>query len=196
MDSVDFVPHHKVVLLGNSGCGKTSIICRYISDVFAKDTKPTVGGNHQRKRVSLDGKTVDLFIWDTAGQERFQALMPLYARSSQCAIITTAINEMSSFRSVDQWIELVKTSCTPLPPIILAVNKMDDSEHAAMTIDEINSQFRDKVQGIFFVSALSGENIEQLFSFVAVEAIKFSLTLAPIEGPNIEENEKNDSICC
>ena len=193
-DTTDFVPHHKVVLLGNSGCGKTSIICRYVSNSFTRETKSTVGGNHQKKRVQLDDGPVDLFIWDTAGQERFQALMPLYARSSDLGIITVSVTDKSSFDSVDQWIELVGNACSPVPPLVLAVNKMDDFEHASYTVDEINNMYKDKFKGIFFVSALSGENIEQLFEFVALEAVNFAKEITPPPEQPAETQGKKK--CC
>ena len=195
-ETTDFVPHHKVVLLGNSGCGKTSIICRYVTNSFTRETKSTVGGNHQKKRVQLEDGAVDLFIWDTAGQERFQALMPLYARSSDLGIITVSITDKASFESVDQWIELVTNACSPVPPLVLAVNKTDDFEHAVYTVDEINNQFKDKFKGIFFVSALSGENIDQLFEFAAVEAVNFSKeNQPPPEQPQVQKDSKEKKCC-
>lgn len=191
----DFVPHHKVVLLGNSGTGKTSIICRYVSNSFTHETKSTVGGNHQKKRVQLETGPVDLFIWDTAGQERFQALMPLYARSSDLAIITASITDEVSFSSIEQWIELVKNACSPLPPLVLAVNKIDDFDHSCATVDEINRRYKDKFSGIFFISALSGENIEQLFEFVAFEADNFAKSNMP-ETPEQPVEVKEKKGCC
>jgi len=196
MDTIDFLPHYKVVLLGNSGCGKTSIICRYVSDQFATETKATVGGNHQRKRVILENGPVDLFIWDTAGQERFQALMPLYARSSDCAVVTVSINDSGSFQAIDQWVELIKSACSPIPPIVLAVNKMDDFEHCAMTIEEVSNTYRNKFKGIFFISALSGENVDQLFSFVALEAMRFSNVNTQVESIKEVAPTAKGSNCC
>lgn len=196
-EGLDFVPHHKIVLLGNSGCGKTSIIYRYVSDSFTLETKSTVGGNHQKKRVQLESGPVDLFIWDTAGQERFQALMPLYARSSDLAIITASITDKSSFDALNQWADLVRGACTPCPPLVLAVNKMDDYERATMTTDEINEQFRDKFKAIFFVSALSGENIDQLFDYVACEANTFSKQNTPATPEvTVQPTKNKDRGCC
>ena len=167
------IPHYKVVVLGNSGAGKTSIILRWISDQFARESKPTIGSNHQRKRVDLPEGPVDLFVWDTAGQEQFQALMPLYARSSALAIITASIVDEESFQAIPKWIETVNNSCDPCPPLLLAVNKIDLTENALYTTEEIQEKYGEQFCGIFFVSALSGENIDNLFSSAALEASKF-----------------------
>ena len=123
--------------------------------------------------------------------------MPLYARSSDLAIITASITDKHSFDALDQWIELVQNACTPCPPLVLAVNKMDDYERATMTSDEINDLFKDKFRAIFFVSALSGENIDQLFNFVALEANVFSKQNAPAQPEvNVEEKPKSERHCC
>ena len=194
--SEDFVPHHKIVLLGNSGCGKTSIINRYVSEAFNLELKSTVGGNHQKKRIQMGGKPVDLFIWDTAGQERFQALMPLYARSSDGAIIVASITDNSSFDSLGQWCELVKEACTPTPPLILCVNKIDDAEHALVSTEDILKKYAGKFKATYFVSALTGESISELFECVAIAASEYaSKNTQQHEAPKQAKQTKEGSCC-
>lgn len=189
------IPHYKVVVLGNSGTGKTSIILRWISSQFTRESKPTIGSNHQRKRVPTPSGPVDLFVWDTAGQEQFQALMPLYARSSSLAIITCSIIDEQSFEAIPRWIETVKNSCDPCPPLLLAVNKIDIQENGFYTAEQIHEKYDEEFAGVFFVSALSGENIETLFSSAASEALRFG---NPNEPKPVEEkkDEKEKNGCC
>jgi small GTP-binding protein len=105
------VPHYKVVILGNSGCGKTALIHRWMFDAFPQPSKPTIGSNHHRRRITLEnGNPADLYVWDTAGQEQFQSLMPLYARSSSLAIVSAAINDEASFDSIPKWVDTITTS--------------------------------------------------------------------------------------
>ncbi|EAY10951.1 Ras-related protein, putative [Trichomonas vaginalis G3] len=72
----------KIVLLGNSGVGKTSIINKWINGTFDYDAKPTIGADHQTKTVTIRDNTVNAFIFDTAGGEQFQSLTPAYIRNS------------------------------------------------------------------------------------------------------------------
>ena len=193
MERENQIPHYKVVVLGNSGAGKTSIILRWISDQFARESKPTIGSNHQRKRVELQDGPVDLFVWDTAGQEQFQALMPLYARSSALAIVTAAIVDEESFQAIPKWIDTVNNSCDPCPPMILAINKIDLTENVLYTEEEIQEKYGKMFSGIFFVSALSGENIENLFSSAAVEASKFGKKSQDVAPPKVADQGRS---CC
>jgi small GTP-binding protein len=187
------IPHYKVVVLGNSGAGKTSIILRWISDQFSKSSKPTIGSNHQRKRVELSDGPADLFIWDTAGQEQFQALMPLYTRSSSLAIITASIVDEESFQAIPRWIETVISACDPCPPLLLAVNKIDLTENALYSHEEIIDKYGSQFAGVFFISALSGENIENLFSAAANEAARYGKRNQEAPLPPVS---KNKSSCC
>jgi small GTP-binding protein len=180
------IPHFKVVILGNTGCGKTAIIQRWISNTFTENSKPTIGSNHQRKRVVLDGfGPVDLYVWDTAGQEQFQSLMPLYVRSSSLAICTASIDDVLSFQALPQWIATIRSSCDQPPPMVLAVNKMDLAENAVLTQDEIQERYGSNFRATFFVSALTGECIDQLFTSAALEAGRFSAKVPEVKTTEV-----------
>jgi small GTP-binding protein len=186
----------KVVVVGNSGCGKTAIITRWVLDSFAPLTKPTIGSNHERKRVTLPGSSlVDLCVWDTAGQEQFHSLMPLYARSAALAIVVAAITDESSFESIPMWIDSITAACTPRPPLLLAVNKMDLCDREQSKINQIHANWNASFGSIFFVSALTGESVGDLFEVGALEASKFvaSNLRAP---PKPAKLEKQQPGCC
>ena len=190
-------PACKIVLLGNSGVGKTSIVTRWTSGQWQSSIKPTIGANHQRKKVEVSGKEVDLFLWDTAGQEQFQALTPLYARSAAAAIIVTAINDISSFDSLQTWIDLVNNSCDSMPPIILAINKIDVTENIVFTHDEIEEKYHSKFDGIFFVSAITGEELDNLFMHAAFQGYNFTQNLsAQTKVTSLAVEKTNSNGCC
>jgi small GTP-binding protein len=121
----------------------------------------------------LDGQGIDLVLWDTAGQEQFQALTPLYARSSAVAIFVASITDPRSFTGLDSWIRLLVSANRDPPPMVLAVNKVDLKDKAPMAIDKIDSQFRPRFAGLFFVSALTNEEVDNLFTFAAQAAVAF-----------------------
>jgi small GTP-binding protein len=164
----------KAVLLGDSGVGKTSLATRWTTGTYSPSSKTTLGANHHRRRLTLEGEDVDLFLWDTAGQEQFQALTPLYARSAAVAILTTSILDPQSFRSIDQWISVLQSGADDLPPLVLAVNKIDRRESGFMTADEIQREYSKRFEGVFLVSALSNEEVDNLFMFAAIAGFRFT----------------------
>jgi small GTP-binding protein len=191
----------KVVLLGDSGVGKTSLITRWTTGAFSKGTNPTVGANHQRKRLAIEGREVDLFLWDTAGQEQFQALTPLYARCAAVAILTTSIVETASFVNIDRWIDLLCSASDELPPIVLAVNKVDlrgSPGSAQKSADDIQREYQKRFAGIFFVSAFTGEEVENMFMFAALEGYKFTqASTAEVQRSVLtERKDPKSSDCC
>jgi small GTP-binding protein len=188
------IPRFKIVVLGNSGVGKTSLIQRWVSDSFSAQTKQTIGSNHQRKRVDIEPSgQADLYIWDTAGQERFHALTPLYTRSSDMAVLTAAVNDPSSFEQIAYWIDLITASCDVTPPIVLAVNKIDVGDDRR---DEIHQGYGAQFRSIFFVSAKTGENCDALIQFVGNEAANFNRNQKQMIASNAKEvSERNDQCC-
>jgi small GTP-binding protein len=165
----------KIVILGNAGSGKTSLVYRWTSAAFLTNPTPTMGTSHQLRRMELEsGESVDLYIWDTAGQERFHSLMPLYTRACDLAIITTAVNDQVSFESIPKWIEMVTFASEVRPPMVLAVNKMDLAESSERAMDDVHTEHGKEFGTIFFVSAKTGENCEPLIHFIAKEAAEFN----------------------
>lgn len=188
-------PSIKVVLLGNTGVGKTSIVHRWTTGCWDPLIKPTIGANHQRKTVQLDKQDVEIYLWDTAGQERFHALTPLYARSSYCAIIMTSINDRGSFESINTWKELLQTSCERYPPCILSVNKIDLEDSIGADRNKIDQEYSDQFDCVMYVSALSGEGIDNLFIYAAQIGYDFfKKNTAKKKTMDIKETKKNG--CC
>jgi small GTP-binding protein len=188
-------PACKVVMLGNSGVGKTSIVMRWSSGNYHSDIPSTIGANHQRKTLLLGDSEVDLYVWDTAGQEQFQALTPLYARSASAAIIVVAADDLNSFNAIANWIDLVQTSCERFPPLILAVNKIDLPK-PVLTDEEVHSKFAQKFQSTFYVSAKTGESIDTLFLSVGEAAYRFSVSGGTQSGHVPEARDDADKGCC
>jgi small GTP-binding protein len=188
----------KAVLLGDSGVGKTSIVTRWTTGVHQKISNPTIGANHQRKRVVIDDRDIDLFIWDTAGQEQFQSLTPLYARSACVAILTASVTDRKSFENVGHWVEILSSATDELPPIVLAANKIDLRESAQITDEEIEAEYRSKFAGLFFVSAVTDEGINNLFAFAAQLGYRFAMTNrgAPASRLDEKNGEEGRGGCC
>jgi small GTP-binding protein len=174
----------KAVLLGESGVGKTSIVTRWISGVFSKTIMPTIGANHQRKRIRLESVEIEMSVWDTAGQEEFHSLTPLYARAAAVAVLCTAIDSESSFQKMPVWMDLLKEANETIPPIVLVVNKIDiDLTNLAARQEEIIQKYSNQFNGLFFVSAVNNDGIDEMFHHVAEAGYRFMRASEPSAGP-------------
>jgi small GTP-binding protein len=187
----------KAVLLGDSGVGKTSIVNRWMTGACPRDAAdgPTVGANHQTKRVTIAGHEIELFVWDTAGQEQYRSLAPLYARGAAVAILTASITDRDSFEHLDRWIDTLNSSTETTPPIILAVNKCDVRGSAAMSQDEVDDTYRDRFAGLFFVSALQDLEIDNLFIAAAEAGYRFALANQRAEEQLLEQLAPDTQNC-
>lgn len=187
----------KVVMIGNPGVGKTSLVNQWINDKFIPKYAPTIGANHLRKLIQIDNETIDVSVWDTAGQEQYLSLAPLYTRASACAIAVASIDDMDSFEGLSTWVNLMKESCEEVPPIILAVSKTDLTTPDSPTEEFIETHYGDGFLGIFYTSAKTGENVSLLFTQAAKAAVKFlrSKQLYNTEGINLQTKEKEKACC-
>jgi small GTP-binding protein len=116
----------RLLLIGDSNVGKSSILTRFADDSFSSSFITTVGIDFRTTYVEIDGKRIRVQIWDTAGQERFKGIMPAYYRGIQGAILVYDITNPSSFANIQTWVTEIDHNCTN-PPIasMLLANKTD-----------------------------------------------------------------------
>jgi small GTP-binding protein len=185
----------KLMMPGKSGVGKTSLLVRWTTGVFDARTWPRVGPSHIRKTVNVDGEQLHLSLRDTDGAEMYHALTSLYAGGSSVAVIVIDIRERADFNSSRTWINLLQTACPGVPPIVLAVNKIDlvDSRE---TFPSLTSKFFGQFD-IFFVSAKTGENVSELFQAAVIHAIRFQRAADPtFPVQAIERRAEAEKPCC
>jgi small GTP-binding protein len=187
----------KVALIGNSGTGKTALITRWNLGVFRETgNMVTVGAAFVSKEVDVAGYgQTSAHIWDTAGQEVFHSLVPGYLRGSHAVVIVTAITDKDSFGAIERWMACVTASCPVTPPLILAVNKMDLAEGAAMEPGDVQVRFTGQFVTILCTSAATSENVGALFDCAILEGRKFA---AKVENPKEPEpkGEESKGKCC
>jgi len=159
----------KVVLLGESGVGKTSIISRYINNTFSGVLMTTTGASFTTKKVEIDPEhIVTLQIWDTAGQERFRSLARLFYQNAAAAILVYDITRKETFIQLQNyWIKEIKDNASPDIILAIAGNKSDEYEKEEVTLDE-GKQFADENKAIFkTTSAMKSQGIDDLFRLIA-----------------------------
>jgi len=126
----------KIVVMGNSGVGKTSLLHRYTQNKFdPKNTTSTSGAFFVTKKVSVQGLKVRLQLWDTAGQERFRSMAPMYYRGANAALVLYDITNASTFDDVRGWLEELKKNCPPELIIYIVGSKADLHRHRQVTPD-------------------------------------------------------------
>lgn len=184
----------KVVMIGNSGVGKTSLTNRWINGSFCADVEPTIGANHLSKRVSVEGHDISIFMWDTAGQEQFKSLAPVYTRSASAVILVVSTTDIDSINAIDYWINVICETNDVLPPFILAINKVDLNSMTNEMEDYI-SQKKSQFDSIFLVSAATGEAVESLFASSAHAAYHF-LTDHTVNAIEIHNKKPKQKSCC
>ena len=185
----------KIVVLGDSGVGKTSLANRWINGSWTDSVKPTIGANHQRKRVVVEGQNLDVFMWDTAGQEQFRSLAPVYTRSSSAVVIVASITEQSSFETINDWIDIVRATSEKMPPMVLCVNKIDLPNHV-MEFEDVLDKYRNDFNGVFFVSALTGQEVDNAFRCASENAFKFVTESQSVESKKLDPTPKSKKNCC
>ena len=166
-DEVDF--SHKVVMLGSSGVGKTSMVLRLQEKVFKKMITPTVGSGVFTKENETENGKVSLKIWDTAGEERYKTFTGLYSRSAAAGIIVYDTSDEKTFKNLDQWLIEFKENALESAPMFLVGNKIDLSDEREVPIEEGRKFASENKMKFYEVSAKTGENIELLFMDIAKE---------------------------
>jgi small GTP-binding protein len=158
-------PKCKVVFLGSSGVGKTSIVCRFIRNEFDKDYSPTVGIDFFTKPLQVLGQTVNLQIWDTAGQERFASLIPSYIRESSIAVITYDVSVPASFEEAKEWHTKAQEERGRDVRCIFVGNKTD-LERRVNAEDVTTFAQQHGIQEIE-TCAKTGQNVQRLFKMIS-----------------------------
>lgn len=180
---------YKVILLGNSGTGKTTLLSTQINGPTEEQHLPTIGCNSYELKVNNGKKDIRLKVWDTAGQEVYRSVVPIYIRGASAAILVFDVTEESSFSNLDSWVSLVSESETEAVPFFVVGNKIDlenckvDKEQAKNFANSINGE-------LMFVSAISGENVDALFKRVACVVSDSNQFITQVN------QKKNDSSCC
>jgi len=155
--------NYKIVLLGEGRVGKTSLVLRYVNDVFSEKQQTTIQASFLAKRLSLGETTVNLAIWDTAGQERFHALGPIYYRDADGALLVYDTTDKDSFAKVKMWVKELRKMVGQDIVLCIAGNKIDlDKERA---VDQAEAEeYAQSVGAIHcHTSARTGKGIDESF---------------------------------
>jgi len=161
---------NKVIFVGHSGVGKTSIIQRKRSNCFNIYQEATIGAAYSTMNIQIDNETnVKFGVWDTAGQERYDSLTPLYFRGCRVAVVVFDISSKDSFEKASYWMDIIeKKYKAHLEGYVLVGSKCDKKDERVITIHEAHSLAEKYKTHYYEVSSLTGECIEDLFTQIAL----------------------------
>ncbi|CAH0383627.1 unnamed protein product [Bemisia tabaci] len=165
----------KIIILGDSGVGKTALMNQYVNKKFSNQYKATIGADFLTKEVMVDNRIVTLQIWDTAGQERFQSLGVAFYRGADGCILVFDTTSMNSFASLDAWRDEFLIQSSPKNtenfPFVVLGNKID-LENRAVSTKRAQKWCQTKNNIPYFeTSAKEAVNVEQAFETIAKSAI-------------------------
>ncbi|KAM0674280.1 hypothetical protein GVAV_002356 [Gurleya vavrai] len=162
---------YKILIVGESNVGKTSILNRFTENTFEHSIMNTIGIDFTKKDVLVHDKTVSLQIWDTAGQERFRSITKSYYRGAHAILLVFSLTDEKTFQCVDWWMKSIKEEISDESvPIVLIGSKVDE-DHVKEYYNYENKANEMKIQ-FFCTSAKTGFNIEEVFIFIAEKMLE------------------------
>lgn len=201
----------KIVLIGDSGVGKSNILSRFTRNEFCLESKSTIGVEFATRTLQVEGKTVKAQIWDTAGQERYRAITSAYYRGAVGALLVYDITKRQTFDNVLRWLRELRDHADSNIVIMMAGNK-SDLNHLRAVAEEDGHSLAEK-EGLSFLetSALEATNVEKAFQTILTEIYHIiskkalaaqqasANTALPGQGTTINVNDASPSVkkgCC
>ncbi|EGR34812.1 Rab8-family small gtpase, putative [Ichthyophthirius multifiliis] len=153
----------KLLIIGDSGVGKTNILLRFCDDKFSQTHLTTIGIDFKMKKIEIDNKKIKLQVWDTAGQERFRTITQNYYKGAMGIIMTYAINDKESFNNVELWMKQIREQADSNVQKILVGNKSDMESERQVTLQEGKALADSFGIKFFETSAKTNENVHDAF---------------------------------
>ncbi len=160
---------YKIIIAGEGGVGKTTLLYKYIKGIFLGDTSMTIGVQFHTKSACYGGNKYSLAIWDLSGQERFRFMLPSYIQGARAAILLYDTTWMGSINNLDEWIGICRSQNKDLP-ILLCGTKIDLVEHRSVSADYAKLYLESmNLFDYLEVSAKTGENVEKVFEKICLK---------------------------
>lgn len=155
----------KLLIIGDSGVGKSSLLLRFADNTFSGNYITTIGVDFKIRTIEVDGERVKLQIWDTAGQERFRTITSTYYRGTHGVIVVYDVTNGDSFANVKRWLHEIDQNCDVVNRILVG-NKNDDPERKVVLTEDAQ-RFADQMGiQLFETSAKENINVEEMFNAI------------------------------
>eukprot|EP00301_Raphidiophrys_heterophryoidea_P019465 c4401_g1_i1.p1 GENE.c4401_g1_i1~~c4401_g1_i1.p1 ORF type:complete len:211 (+),score=41.55 c4401_g1_i1:61-633(+) len=177
----------KVVLLGDAGVGKSSLVLRFVSNHFKEYSESTIGASFMSKTIVVNDTAIKFQIWDTAGQEKYHSLAPMYYRGSAAAIVVYDITRKESFQTLKNWVQELQALGPENIVIALAGNKVDREQEREVQTSTAE-QYAREINALYIeTSAKNDTNVYSLFEQIthrlpaSEKQSAPNLTILPVE---------------
>ncbi|PAN16778.1 hypothetical protein PAHAL_3G085800 [Panicum hallii] len=156
----------KVVLIGDSGVGKSNLLSRFTRNEFCLESKSTIGVEFATRTLHVEGKIIKAQIWDTAGQERYRAITSAYYRGALGAVLVYDVSKPTTFENISRWLKELRDHADSNIRIMLVGNKTDLRHLRAVTTED--AQNFAEAEGLSYIetSALEATNVEEAFQLI------------------------------
>jgi len=169
-DEYDYL--YKVVLIGDSGVGKSNLLSRFTRNEFELGSRSTIGVEFATRNIKAAGKTIKAQIWDTAGQERYKAITSAYYRGAAGALLVYDITRYNSFQNINSWLTELR-DYTDGEIVIMLVGNKSDLRHLREVATDEATNYSQKNRLLFIeTSALDANNVELAFQNLVTEIYK------------------------
>ncbi|KAK4878058.1 hypothetical protein RN001_010564 [Aquatica leii] len=176
----------KLLIIGDSGVGKSSLLLRFADNTFSGSYITTIGVDFKIRTVSIDGQRIKLQIWDTAGQERFRTITSTYYRGTHGVIVVYDVTNGDSFANVKRWLHEIEQNCDVVNRIL--VGNKNDCPDRKVVLTEDAKRFADTMGiQLFETSAKDNINVEEMF--ISVTRLVLRAKLEMKERQNVTQND-------
>jgi len=184
----------KVVLLGDTGVGKSSLVLRFVTNNFKPYSESTIGASFMSKMIMVDDTPIKYQIWDTAGQEKYHSLAPMYYRGAAAAIVVYDITRKQSFETLKNWVKELKQLGPSDIVIAIAGNKCDLADQREVPLETARA-YADQINALYTeTSAKQDKNVTALF--IDISKRLPAAAPQPEVFPMSDPGRSNQGGCC
>ena len=186
----------KIIVIGDSGVGKSCLTTKATKNIFEESYNATVGFEFFNYNIKIEDKIIRLQIWDTCGQELYHSLITNFYRNSSLAVVVYAVNQRETFEDVDMWLRELRKNSNPDVKVFIIGNKVDLVDERTVTKEEGEAFVKKNKLGKYFeASAKTGINTQEIFIDAAMilyqNYLKYNTYLNEI--PDIEDKKNNNN---
>ncbi|CRK98206.1 CLUMA_CG011569, isoform A [Clunio marinus] len=175
----------KLLIIGDSGVGKSSLLIRFSDNTFSGSYITTIGVDFKIRTVVINGERVKLQIWDTAGQERFRTITNTYYRGTHGVIVVYDVTNGESFANVKRWLQEIDSNCEVVNKVLVG-NKNDDPQRKVVLTEDAQRFAEQMGIQLFETSAKDNINVEDMFLSITDRVLRHK------KNTQRQQNEQND----